>query len=200
MHQHLHTALRPAPLDDVPQRWRFCLRYSLEKDPSPPLQNQRAAEGDAMITTLSMADRTITHPALATDCLTDLTSVTRRPSTRRGPEKSPWPDCRSPPARCGRRRTLRLDAAGQIHRSMSLPHRCLAGVGKVHTRNHWLPTDGYRNISFCGAYFGWSSTRQAAVGLFVREEFLDAALIVWRSDPRIGTAWKKGETILEQRL
>jgi NACHT domain len=72
-----------------------------------------------------------------------------------------------------------------------------AGVGKSTLVNHWLrrmATEHYRSAELI---FGWSFYRQGTSGGSPSaEEFLDAALIWFGDpDPRIGTAWEKGERL-----
>ena len=72
-----------------------------------------------------------------------------------------------------------------------------AGVGKSTLVNHWLrrmATDHYRSAELV---FGWSFYRQGTSGATSSaDEFLDAAL-TWFGDPdpRLGTAWEKGERL-----
>jgi serine/threonine protein kinase/tetratricopeptide (TPR) repeat protein len=72
-----------------------------------------------------------------------------------------------------------------------------AGVGKSTLVNHWLrrmAADRYRSAELV---FGWSFYRQGSSGeTSSADEFLDAAL-TWfgDSDPRLGTAWEKGERL-----
>jgi hypothetical protein len=72
-----------------------------------------------------------------------------------------------------------------------------AGVGKSTLVNHWLrqmATDHYRSAELI---FGWSFYRQGSSGdTLSADEFLDAAL-TWFGDPdpRLGTAWEKGERL-----
>ena len=72
-----------------------------------------------------------------------------------------------------------------------------AGVGKSTLVNHWLrrmATEHYRSAELI---FGWSFYRQGSSGkTSSADEFLDAAL-TWFGDrdPRIGTAWEKGERL-----
>src|SRR6202162_5718464 len=72
-----------------------------------------------------------------------------------------------------------------------------AGVGKSTLVNHWLRrmgTDHYRSAELV---FGWSFYRQGSSGqTSSADEFLDAAL-TWFGDPdpRVGTAWEKGERL-----
>ena len=72
-----------------------------------------------------------------------------------------------------------------------------AGVGKSTLVNHWLrrmAADHYRSAELV---FGWSFYRQGTSGeTSSADEFLDAAL-GWFGDPdpRLGTAWEKGERL-----
>jgi serine/threonine protein kinase/tetratricopeptide (TPR) repeat protein len=72
-----------------------------------------------------------------------------------------------------------------------------AGVGKSTLINHWLrrmAADHYRSAELV---FGWSFYRQGTSGdTSSADEFVDAAL-TWFGDPdpRIGTAWEKGERL-----
>ena len=72
-----------------------------------------------------------------------------------------------------------------------------AGVGKSTLVNHWLrrmATEHYRSAELV---FGWSFYRQGSSGdTSSADEFLDAAL-TWFGDPdpRLGTAWEKGERL-----
>jgi TIR domain/NACHT domain len=72
-----------------------------------------------------------------------------------------------------------------------------AGVGKSTLVNHWLrrmAADHYRSADLV---FGWSFYRQGTSGdTSSADEFLDAAL-TWFGDPdpRLGTAWEKGERL-----
>ena len=72
-----------------------------------------------------------------------------------------------------------------------------AGVGKSTLVNQWLrrmATDHYRSAELV---FGWSFYRQGSSGeTSSADEFLDAALNWFVDpDPRIGTAWEKGERL-----
>jgi predicted ATPase len=72
-----------------------------------------------------------------------------------------------------------------------------AGVGKSTLVNHWLrrmAADHYRSAELV---FGWSFYRQGTSGgTSSADEFLDATLIWFGDpDPRIGTAWEKGERL-----
>ena len=72
-----------------------------------------------------------------------------------------------------------------------------AGVGKSTLVNHWLRGMAAGHYRSADLVFGWSFYRQGSGGdTSSADEFLDAAL-TWFGDPdpRIGTAWQKGERL-----
>ena len=72
-----------------------------------------------------------------------------------------------------------------------------AGVGKSTLVNHWLRRMAAKHYRSAELVFGWSFYRQGSSGeTSSADEFLDAAL-AWfgDSDPRLGTAWEKGERL-----
>jgi hypothetical protein len=72
-----------------------------------------------------------------------------------------------------------------------------AGVGKSTLVNHWLQGMAAENYRSAELIFGWSFYRQGTTGkTSSADEFLDAAL-AWFGDPdpRLGTAWEKGERL-----
>ena len=72
-----------------------------------------------------------------------------------------------------------------------------AGVGKSTLVNHWLRRMAAEHYHSAELVFGWSFYRQGSSGgTSSADEFLDAAL-TWFGDPdpRIGTAWEKGERL-----
>ena len=72
-----------------------------------------------------------------------------------------------------------------------------AGVGKSTLVNHWLRGMAAQHYRSAELVFGWSFYRQGTSGgTSSADEFLDAAL-TWFGDPdpRIGTAWEKGERL-----
>jgi tetratricopeptide (TPR) repeat protein len=72
-----------------------------------------------------------------------------------------------------------------------------AGVGKSTLVNHWLRGMAAQHYRSAELVFGWSFYRQgSSLGTCSADEFLDAAL-TWFGDPdpRIGTAWEKGERL-----
>src|SRR6202047_2355440 len=72
-----------------------------------------------------------------------------------------------------------------------------AGVGKSTLVNHWLRRMVAEHYRSAELVFGWSFYRQGTSGdTSSADEFLDAAL-TWFGDPdpRLGTAWEKGERL-----
>jgi hypothetical protein len=72
-----------------------------------------------------------------------------------------------------------------------------AGVGKSTLVNHWPRRMAAENYRSAQLVFGWSFYRQGTSGgTSSADEFLDAAL-TWFGDPdpRLGTAWEKGERL-----
>jgi tetratricopeptide (TPR) repeat protein len=72
-----------------------------------------------------------------------------------------------------------------------------AGVGKSTLVNHWLRRMAAKRYRSAELVFGWSFYRQGTSGgTSSADEFLDAAL-TWFGDPdpRLGTAWEKGERL-----
>src|ERR1700692_606057 len=90
-----------------------------------------------------------------------------------------------------------LDAAWANQDSNVVSIIAWAGVGKSTLVNHWLrrmASDHYRSAELV---YGWSFYRQGSSGeASSRDEFLDATL-TWFGDPdpRLGTAWEKGERL-----
>src|SRR6266478_8587430 len=72
-----------------------------------------------------------------------------------------------------------------------------AGVGKSTLVNHWLGQMAAENYRSAELVFGWSFYRQGTSGgTSSGDEFLDAALSWFGDpDPRLGTAWVKGERL-----
>ena len=72
-----------------------------------------------------------------------------------------------------------------------------AGVGKSTLVNHWLRLIAAEHYHSAQLVFGWSFYKQGSRGVTSSaDEFLDAALSWFGDpDPRIGTAWEKGERL-----
>src|SRR5262249_10186858 len=72
-----------------------------------------------------------------------------------------------------------------------------AGVWKYTLVNHWLQRMAAEQYRSAQLVFGWSFYRQGTSGsTSSADEFLDAALSWFGDpDPRLGTAWSKGERL-----
>src|SRR6202035_4627679 len=125
--------------------------------------------------------------------------ATRKPSTRLGPKKISV--ARLPITGSdvfGRDEDIAfLDNAWANQQVNVVTIVAWAGVGKSTLVNHWLrrvATEDYRSAQLV---FGWSFYRQGSSGeTSSADEFLDAALTWFEDpDPRLGTAWEKGERL-----
>ena len=72
-----------------------------------------------------------------------------------------------------------------------------AGVGKSTLVNHWLRGMAAERYRSAELVYGWSFYRQGTSGgTSSADEFVDAALMWFGDpDPRVGTAWEKGERL-----
>jgi serine/threonine protein kinase/predicted ATPase len=200
MRQHQHAPLPLEQLQGVPQPVVVLLEMLLEKDPACRFQNP--AEFLNVIPTITgaiKAGRKITRQKCQRAQPVDLRFATRKTRTRLGPEKISM--ARLPVTGSdvfGREEDLAF-----LDKAWSNPHVNVvtivawAGVGKSTVINHWLrrlAADHYRSAELI---FGWSFYRQGTSGdASSADEFIDAAL-AWFGDPdpRIGTAWEKGERL-----
>jgi hypothetical protein len=145
------------------------------------------------------ARRRITRQSLQKTPSTASRTGTRKPQAMLGPEKISV--ARLPVTGSdvfGREEDIAfLDDAWANQRVNIVTIMAWAGVGKSTLVNHWLrrmATDQYRSAELI---FGWSFYRQGTSGdTSSADEFLDAAL-KWFGDPdpRLGTAWEKGERL-----
>jgi len=200
MYQHQHAPLPLEQLEDVPREVAVLLEALLEKDPARRFQNP-AELLKAMPTTTGAIDagRTITLRSPQMMPADDSYAVTRRPPARLGPEEISV--ARLPVTGSdvfGRQEDIAfLDAAWAKPDVNLVTIVAWAGVGKSTLVNHWLrrmATEHYRSAQLV---FGWSFYRQGSSGgTSSADEFVDAAL-AWFGDPnpRIGTAWEKGERL-----
>ena len=129
----------------------------------------------------------------------DSYSVTRKPPARLGPEKISV--ARLPVTGSdvfGREEDIAfLDDAWANPDVNVVTIVAWAGVGKSTLVNHWLRRMAAEHYRSAELVYGWSFYRQGTSGgTSSADEFLDAAL-TWFGDPdpRIGTAWEKGERL-----
>jgi tRNA A-37 threonylcarbamoyl transferase component Bud32 len=200
MHQHQHAPLPLEQLKDVPQPLVVLLEMLLEKDPARrPQSPAELLKTMAMIKRAIDGGRRIAHQSPQKTHLPDSVAVTRRAAARLGPRKISL--ARLPITGSGvfgREEDIAfLDASWANQRVNVVTIVAWGGAGKSTLVNHWLwrmAAEHYRSAKYV---FGWSFYRQGTSGdSSSADEFLDAAL-TWfgDSDPRVGTAWEKGERL-----
>jgi tetratricopeptide (TPR) repeat protein len=200
MYQHQHAPLPLEQLEGFPQPVVTFLEVLLEKDPTCRFQNPaELLKAMAKLTGAIDERRRITRQSLQKTASRASRVGTRRPPARLGPRKISV--ARLPITGSdvfGREEDLAfLDDAWANQHVNIVTIVAWAGVGKSTLVNHWLrrfAADHYRSAE---VVFGWSFYRQGSSGeTSSADEFLDAAL-AWFGDPdpRIGTAWEKGERL-----
>jgi len=200
MHQHLHAPLAIEQLEGIPQPVVVLVGVLLEKDPGRRFQNPaELLKAMPTITGAIDARRRITRQSLQKTPSTASRVGTRKPPARLAPKKISV--ARLPVTGSdvfGREEDIAfLDRAWANKDVNVVTIVAWAGVGKSTLVNHWLrrmAADHYRSAELV---FGWSLYRQGSSGdTSSADEFLDAAL-AWFGDPdpRLGTAWEKGERL-----
>jgi tetratricopeptide (TPR) repeat protein len=200
MYQHQHALLPLERLKDVPQPVVVLLERLLEKDPAQRFQApNELLKAMPTITGAIDARRRITCQSLlktppAASCV-----GTRKPLARVGPEKISI--ARLPVTGSdvfGRDEDIAFLDRAWANKDVNLVTIVAwAGVGKSTLVNHWLRRMASKHYRSAELVFGWSFYRQGTSGgTSSADEFLDAAL-TWFGDPdpRIGTAWEKGERL-----
>jgi hypothetical protein len=198
MHQHLHAPLPLNHLIGVPQPVIVLLGVLLEKDPKQRFQSP-AEFLKAMPTITGAIDKgsRITRQILEKKWAPDSHPVTRSPTARLGPKKIST--TRLPVTGSnffGREADIGfLDDAWENKQVNVVTIVAWAGVGKSTLVNHWLLRMAAEHFRSAELVFGWSFYRQGTSGrASSADEFLDAALSWFGDpDPRLGTAWEKGD-------
>jgi serine/threonine protein kinase/tetratricopeptide (TPR) repeat protein len=200
MYQHLHTPLPLEQLKDVPEPVVALLEALLEKDPARRFQTPNdLLKAIPTITDTVEAPRGISRQNLhKTPSITSRVETRKRP-TRLGPKKISI--ARLPVTGSdlfGREEDIAfLDRAWAKKEVNVVTIVAWAGVGKSTLVNHWLRGMAAEDYRSAERVFGWSFYRQGTTGqTSSADEFLDSAL-TWFGDPdpRIGTAWEKGERL-----
>jgi serine/threonine protein kinase len=200
MYQHQHAPLPVEQLKDVPEPVIVLLEALLEKDPARRFQNPTELL-KAMPTIIVALDagRRITPESLQKMPSIASRVRTRKPPTRPAPKKISI--ARLPVTGSdlfGREEDIAfLDRAWANEDVNVATIVAWAGVGKSTLINHWLGRMAAEHYRSAELVFGWSFYRQGTSGgTSFADEFLDAAL-TWFGDPdpRIGTAWEKGERL-----
>ena len=200
MYQHQHAPLPLEQLEGFPQPVVALIEMLLEKDPR--MRFQTPAELLELMPTIADAieeGHTITYQSLRQMPAGDSYALTRKAPRRRAPEKISV--ARLPVTESdifGREEDIAfLDAAWDNQNVNIVTIVAWAGVGKSTLVNHWLRAMAPEHYRSAELVFGWSFYRQGSSGdTSSADEFLDAAL-PWFGDldPRIGTAWEKGERL-----
>ena len=200
MYQHQHAPLPLEQLEDVPQPVVILLEVLLEKDPAQRFQTpNELLKAMPTITGAIDARRRITRQSLLKTPPTASRVGTRKPPARLAPKKISV--ARLPVTGSdvfGREEDIAfLDRAWANKDVNVVTIVAWAGVGKSTLVNHWLRRMAAEHYRSAELVFGWSFYRQGTSGgTSSADEFLDAAL-TWFGDPdpRLGTAWEKGERL-----
>jgi serine/threonine protein kinase/predicted ATPase len=200
MYQHQHGLLPLEQLEDVPQPAVVLVEVLLEKDPKRRFQNPaELLKAVLTITDAICTGRRITRQSLQQMTSSETRKVTRKQTARLGPKKisvAKLPITGSD--LFGREEDIVvLDAAWTNPEINIFTIVAWAGVGKSSLVNHWLGRMAAEHYRSAQLVFGWSFYRQGSSGgTSSADEFLDAAL-TWFGDPdpRLGTAWEKGERL-----
>src|SRR5271165_3872043 len=200
MYQHQHAPLPLERLQDVPQPVVVLLEKLLEKDPAQRFQTpDELLKAMPTITGAIEARRGITRRNLQQIPPPTSRLGTRKAPARLGPNKISV--ARLPVTGSdvfGREEDIGfLDDAWANQQVNVVTIVAWGGVGKSTLVNHWLRRMAAEHYRSAQLVFGWSFYRQGTSGgTSSADEFLDAAL-TWFGDPdpRLGTAWEKGERL-----
>src|SRR5271165_3396220 len=200
MYQHQHAPLPLERLKDVPQPVVVLIEVLLEKDPAQRFQTpNELLKAIPTITGAIEPGHRITRQSFQKATPDDSRVATRKAPTRVGPKKISV--ARLPVTGSdvfGREEDIAfLDAAWENRQVNVVTIVAWAGAGKSTLVNHWLRRLAAEHYRSAQLVFGWSFYRQGTSGQSSSaDEFLDAAL-TWFGDPdpRLGTAWEKGERL-----
>src|SRR5215831_14654527 len=200
MYQHLHAPLPLEQLEGLPQPAIVLLKALLQKDPGRRFQNpSELLKVMPTITDAIDARRRITRQSLQKIPSTASRVGPRRSPAKLGPKKVSV--ARLPVTGSdvfGREEDIAfLDRAWANKDINVVTIVAWAGVGKSTLVNHWLRKMAPHHYRSAELIFGWSFYRQGTSGdTSSADEFLDAALRWFGDpDPRLGTAWEKGERL-----
>jgi tetratricopeptide (TPR) repeat protein len=200
MYQHQQAPLPLEQLKDVPQPVVVLLEKLLQKDPTQRFRTpDELLKAMPTITGAIDAGRRITRQSLQKTSYTASRVGTRKSPAKPGPQKISV--ARLPVTGSdvfGREEDIAfLDRAWASRGVNVVTIVAWAGVGKSTLVNHWLRRMTANHYRSAELVFGWSFYRQGTSGQSSSaDEFFDAAL-TWFGDPdpRIGTAWEKGERL-----
>jgi predicted ATPase len=196
MYQHQHACLPLEALERIPQPIAVLIEVLLEKDPGRRFQDPaELLQALQRVTGALDSERRITRRRLLKTPSGASPSPARRPAPRK------ISIARLPVTGSdifGREDDIAfLDGAWANQEVNVVTIVAWAGVGKSTLVNHWLrrmASDRYRCAELV---FAWSFYRQGSSGeTSPADEFFDAALSWFGDpDPRLGTAWEKGERL-----
>jgi hypothetical protein len=200
MYQHQHSPLPLEELEGAPQPLVVLLEALLEKDPGRRFQDPgELVKAIPTITARIEARGRVTREGLHKVPATASRVGTRKLPPRPGPKRISI--ARLPITGSdvfGREEDIAfLDDAWANPLVNVVTIAAWAGVGKSTLVNHWLGRMAAEQYHSAQLVFGWSFYRQGTSGgTSSADEFIDAAL-AWFGDPdpRIGTAWEKGERL-----
>ena len=199
LYQHQHVPLPLNRLVGIPQPVVVLLEVLLEKDPKRRFQSPaELIQAIPIIAGAIEAGSRITRQSLQKKSAPDSHSV-RSPAATVGPKKISI--ARLPVTGSnffGREADIAFldDAWANRHVNVTTVV-AWAGAGKSTLVNQWLLRMAAEHYRSAELVFGWSFYRQGTSGqTSSADEFLDAALSWFGdSDPRLGTAWEKGERL-----
>ena len=200
MYQHQHAPLPLEQLEDVPQPVVVLLEKLLEKDAAQRFRTpNELLKAIPRITGAIDARRRITRQSLQKTPSSASRVGRRKPTARLALGKISV--ARLPVTGSdvfGREEDIAfLDRAWANKEVNVVTIVAWAGVGKSTLVNHWLRRMAAKHYRSAELVFAWSFYRQGTSGgSSSADEFLDAAL-GWfgDTDPRLGTAWEKGERL-----
>jgi serine/threonine protein kinase/predicted ATPase len=200
MYRHQHTPLPLEQLKDVPQPVVILLEKLLEKNPGRRFQDPaELLKAVPTITAAIDARRRITRQSLQKTPSTALAVGVRKRPTRLAPKKISI--ARLPVTGSdvfGREEDIAFLNRAWANKDVNVVTIVAwAGVGKSTLINHWLRRMAAEKYRSAELVFGWSFYRQGTSGgTSSADEFLDATLHWFGDpDPRLGTAWEKGERL-----
>src|SRR5262245_15775464 len=200
MYQHRQAPLPLGLLEAVPQPVVVLIEVLLERDPGRRFQNPaELLKAMPTITGAIDARRRITRRSLQQIPSTASRVGTRKPPARLAPDKISL--ARLPVTGndvFGREEDITFLDRAWANKDVNLVTIVAwAGVGKSTLVNHWLRRLAAKHYASAELVFGWSFYRQGTRGdTSSADEFLDAALSWFGDpDPRLGTAWEKGERL-----
>jgi hypothetical protein len=200
MYQHQHAPLPLGQLESVPQAVVVLLEVLLDKDPANRFQDP----AELLKAMPTIAGAIETRRRITRQSFQKIHPAGSREGTRKVLARLPLEKislARLPITGSdvfGREEDIAfLDRAWANKQVNVVTIVAWAGVGKSTLVNHWLRRLAAKHYRSAELVFGWSFYRQGTSGdTASADEFLDASLSWFGDpDPRLGTAWEKGERL-----